>query len=50
MRMGWKKNFWIHGEVKKKSFIEIRDAASTAGQLPDDQGEPTMSTWSCLFL
>ena len=32
------------------TFIERRDAASTAGWLPDDQGEPNLSMWSWLFL
>ena len=34
--MGQKKNFQTHSSVRRK-FIEMRDAASTAGQLPDDQ-------------
>ena len=36
--------------LKKEEFIERRDAASAAGQLPDSQGEPIPSAWSCLFL
>ena len=35
---------------EKVEFIEIRDAAPAAGQLPDTQGELTMSMWLCLFL
>ena len=31
--------------VRKKEFIEIRYR-----QLPDDQREPTLGAWSCLFL
>ena len=33
---------------KRDEIIEIRNAAGTAGQLPDAQGEPTPR--SCLFL
>ena len=35
---------------REVEFIEIRDAASSAGRLPDDQGDMTMSAWPCLFL
>ena len=44
-----KKNFQAW-QGEEKDFIEIRDTAGTGGQLPDDQGEPKPSMWSCLFL
>lgn len=45
------KNFQTHMEMKRKEsmagwkveLIEIRDAASTAGRLPDKQGELALS-------
>ena len=42
--VGWKKNFpESQQDEKKDNFIEIRDTSSTAGQLPDGQGELTLS-------
>ena len=54
------KNFWLQGKVKKGpvhwawqggekvEFIEMRDSASAAGWLPDDQGESAQSMWSLI--
>lgn len=42
--------FWIQSRLKKDKFIEARDTINTAGRLPEGQGEPTSSPWSCLFL
>lgn len=41
-RVKKKEDFIEHGEMERK-FLEIKDAASTAGRLPDDQEEPNMS-------
>ena len=41
-----------HSKVKrKKSLLKYEmNTASTVGQLPDNQGELTLGTWSYLFL
>lgn len=45
------KGIFQHREVKSRVYWgKRRDAVSTEGQLPDNQGEPTWSLWSCLFL
>lgn len=44
------KTIFQHSEVKREEFIEIRVAVGTAGRLPVNQGELTLSEWSCLFL
>ena len=43
--LGWKERrvYWAWQGGEKVEFIEIKDTASPAGQLPDDWGEPTMS-------
>ena len=49
--LGWEKNFQdLNQGVDKTKFIEARDTVNAAGQLPDNQGEPTLGAWSCLFL
>lgn len=35
------KRIFQQSQVKRKKSIESRDADNTAGQLPEDQGEPT---------
>lgn len=42
--------FWIQSRLKKDKFIEARDTISAVGLLSDNQGEPTLGAWSCLFL
>lgn len=44
-----KKNLPAQQGKKKAEFIEIRDVASAAGLLPDDQGLQTLSMWSCFY-
>lgn len=45
LESGWKvrRVYWAWWDGEKVEFTEIRDAASATGQLPDEQGEPTMS-------
>lgn len=48
---GWKKNFLAQPGEEKDEFIEMRNAVSTSGRLPDDQGEPSAhGNWLFIFI
>lgn len=38
------------GRYRKDKFLESRDTVNIVGQLPANQGEPTLGPRSCLFL
>ena len=44
-----KKSLTTWQDEEKVEFIEIRDAASTVGQLPDNPGKLTPGMWSVCF-
>ena len=48
--MGWKKSFPAQPGEEKEEFIEMKDAASASGGLPDAQGELTPSAWECMVV
>lgn len=49
---GWKKDFPDSKQIIEKTTLLRQETLSreTGGRLPDHQGEPTLGTWSCLFL
>ena len=48
---GWRKKFsGFKPRYRQDKFIEARDTISAVGLLSDNQGEPTLGAWSCLFL
>ena len=48
---GWKKFPDSEQGEEKDEFIEMRNAVSTSGRLPDDQGEPSAhGNWLFIFI